>query len=94
MSSGDFIQIEKYKKYIRGIVLPTEREHLIAVDNAIFSYLLENTELLSEHSEDEISKVTTRFGLMCDMESGQTTREDIFILDKRIINNACCEEGK
>lgn len=84
-------QIEKYKQYLNGVVLPLDREKLVALDSAIFTYLMKNIELISKYSEEQLNSVSTRFIELCKIGT-DTVDSDVIALDKRIINDACCTE--
>lgn len=91
MDASENLQLEKYKSYLVGVVLPLDKERLVAVDNAVFKYLMKDIELVVKHSEDELNAVTTRFEELCKVGEGQTVDSDVIALDKRMATDACCE---
>lgn len=87
MRADEATQLEKYKSYLKGVVLPLDREKLFAVDVAVFKYLMQHEELITKYSEDELNSVTTLFTSLCDEEQS----EEVRAVDGRLLNDACCE---
>ncbi len=94
MRADEHTQLEKYKSYLNGVVLPLDKEKLKAVDMAVYNYLMSNMELIAKYSSDELNYVTTMFNELCKVGEGEEVDSDVKALDMRTLNNACCEDNK
>jgi len=92
MRADENHQLELYKQYLLGIVSPLDRERLRAVDESIFRYLMKNIDLVVQYSEEELGSVTTYFEELCRLGEGETVAPEIGAIDKRMLNDACCED--
>lgn len=92
MRADEHTQLEKYKNYLNGVVLPLDREKLKAVDTAVFNYFINDMNELVKYSEEELNSVTTRFIELCKVGTGENVDADVISLDKRLSDNTCCVE--
>jgi len=92
MRADEIVQLDLYKQYLNGTVLPLNKERLIAVDSAVFNYFMQNMDEMMKYSDEQLSSVTTRFEELCKLGEGEEVAKEVKQLDQRLGNEACCEE--